>query len=196
MTSDDERQRLVSAEAWLEQIRSASGSRPGGDPSAVHAIKARLEKESDQAVRRQLNLALASEYKVLGKHDVSERIYLKLFNESPDEPMPLILLAGQKLYGEGDPAAAMHVIDQALVAAFRSGNFRRLGLGVKARIALKQGKFSVVEDVIRLLLQLQNDPRGVDVGIERDFFDRLPPGAIDETLALKFAEHARAAGPS
>jgi hypothetical protein len=66
-----------------------------------------------------------------------------------------------------------------------------LALGVKARVALADGQFRIVEDVLRQLLQLRNDPRGADVGIERDFFDRLPPGAIDKTLALRYAQYAR-----
>jgi hypothetical protein len=63
-----------------------------------------------------------------------------LFDQSPDEPMPLMCLAEQKLYYEEDPAAAMPVIDRAIEAADRSGNFRGAVLGVKARLALAQEK--------------------------------------------------------
>jgi hypothetical protein len=48
----------------------------------------------------------------------------------------------------------MPVIDRAIEEAYRSANYRRLALGVKARIALAQEKFSVVEEVLRRLLQL------------------------------------------
>jgi hypothetical protein len=196
MISDEKRQRISSIERWLKQLRGAHGRRGGGDPSIVNAIEARLKVELDPAVRRQLNLELASEYKALRKYDDAERIYLKLFQQSPEEPMPLILLAGQKLHDEDDPVTAMKVIDHALASAFHSGNFRRLALGVKARIALSEGRFRIVEDVIRQLLHIRNERRGADVGIERDFFDRLPRGAIDKTLALRYAHYARNPGTS
>jgi hypothetical protein len=66
-------------------------------------------------------------------------------------------------------------------------------LGTKARIAPALEKFDVVEDVLRRLLELQNDSRGVDITVERDFFDRLPPGVIDETVALQFDDYSRRA---
>src|SRR5262245_29840706 len=142
----------------------------GGDVNLVHAIEAKLKNEPDEATRRELNLALATAYKLLGRYGDAKRIYLMLSNQSPDEPFPLITLAEQKLYYENEPVAAMQVIDRAIKAAYRSNNFRRLALGVKARIALEQKRFSVVEDVIGRLLQLRHDKRGVDVGRERDFF--------------------------
>jgi len=196
MTNDESRHGISAAERWLRQLRRASGSRGAGDQRIVHAIESRLGTELDPAVRRHLNLELASEHKALGRYDHSERVYRHLFNQLPEEPMPLILLAGQKLHHEDDPAAAMKTINQALESAFRSGNFRRMALGVKARIALAEGRFRVVEEVLRQLLDLRNDKRGADVGVERDFFDRLPPGAIDKTLALRYTQYARTAGPS
>jgi hypothetical protein len=90
----------------------------------------------------------------------------------------------------------MPVVDRAIEAAYRSSNFCGAALGVKARIALAQGKFSVVEDVLRLLLQLTHDKRGVDIKPERVFFDRLPPGAINETVARRFDHYSRQAGGS
>jgi len=175
------RQKLEPVNRWVEDARQA-----GGDNHVAHAIEARLESEPDEEIRRSLNFELAGIYKMAGRYDEAERIYLMLFDQSPDEPMPLISLAGQKLYCEEDPAAAMPVINRAIEAAYRSSNFRRLALGTKARIALAQEEFSVVEDVLRRLLQLTHDKRGVDITPERDFFDRLPPGAINETVARRF----------
>jgi tetratricopeptide (TPR) repeat protein len=182
------RRKMEPVGRWVEDAR-----RTGGDVNVARAIEARLESEPDQEVRSSLNFELAMAYKMTGRYREAERIYLMLFNQSPDEPMPLISLAGQKLYFEDDPAAAMGVIDRAIEAAYRSANFRRLALGVKARIALAQEKFDVVEDVLRRLLQLTHDKRGVDIAPERDFFDRLPPGAINETVARRFDHYSRQA---
>jgi tetratricopeptide (TPR) repeat protein len=170
--------------------------RARGDINVARAIEARLENEPDAAVRRRLNFELTTEYEMAGRYDEAERIYLMLLDQCPDEPMPLISLAGQKLYSENDPAAAMEVIDRAIEVAYRSNNFRRLALGVKARIALAQEKYDVIEDVLRRLLQLTHDKRGADVSPERDFFDRLPPGAINETVARRFDHYFRQGGGS
>jgi tetratricopeptide (TPR) repeat protein len=182
------RRKIDPVDRWVEDARRA-----GGDLDVARAIEARLESEPDEEVRRHLNFELAMAYKMAGRYDEAERIYLMLFNLSPDEPMPLMCLAEQKLYLEDDPATAMQMIDRAIEAAYRSCNFRRAVLGVKARIALTQEKFDVVEDVLRRLLQLQNDSRGADIVLERDFFDRLPPGAINNTVALRFDHYSRRA---
>jgi tetratricopeptide (TPR) repeat protein len=191
MNRENDRRKMRSLYDWIDEARHA-----GGHANVARAVEARLESEADEEIRRSLNFELAGAYNMAGRFDEAERIYLMLFNQSPDEPMPLISLAGQKLYFEEDPAAAMQVIDRAIEAAYRSANFRRLALGTKARIALAQEKFNVVEDVLRRLLQLQNDSRGADIALERDFFDRLPPGAINETVARRFDHYSRRAGTS
>jgi tetratricopeptide (TPR) repeat protein len=185
------RRKMDPVDRWVEDARQA-----GGFPHVARAVEARLQSEPDEEIRRSLNFELAGAYKMTERYDEAERIYLMLFNQSPDEPMPLICLAGQKLYFEEDPEAAMPVIDRAIEAAYRSSNFRRLALGTKARIALAQEKFSVVEDVLRRLLQLTHDKRGADIALERDFFDRLPTGAINETVARRFDHYSRRAGRS
>jgi hypothetical protein len=180
------RRKIEPVNRWVADARKA-----GGDLNVARAIEARLESEADEEICRSLNFELAGIYKMAGRYDDAERIYLMLSDQLPDEPVPLMCLAGQKLYFEDDPAAAMPVIDRAIEAAYRSGNFRRAVLGVKARIALAQEKFNVVEDVLRRLLQLTHDKRGVDIALERDFFDRLPPGAINETVARQFDHYSR-----
>src|SRR6266496_2164912 len=120
------RRKMEPVNRWIEDARRA-----GGDLNVAGAIEARLESEEDEEIRSSLNFELAGIYKMAGRYDEAERIYLTLFNQSPDEPMPLISLAGQKLYCEEDPAAAMPVIDRAIEAAYRSFNFRRLALGTK-----------------------------------------------------------------
>jgi hypothetical protein len=164
------RRKMEPVNRWVKDARQA-----GGDLNVARAIEARLESEPDEEIRRHLNLELAGIYKMIERYGEAERIYLMLFDQSPDEPVPLMCLAGQKLYFEDDPAAAMPVIDRVIEAAYRSGNFRRAVLGVKARIALAQEKFDVVEDVLRQLLQLTHDKRGVDIAPERDFLTACRP---------------------
>jgi hypothetical protein len=185
---EEYRRKIEPVDRWVEDARKA-----GGDINVIRVIEARLESEPDEEIRSSLNFELAMAYKMTERYGDAERIYQMLFDQCPDEPMPQISLAGQKLYFENGPAAAMRVIDRAIEAAYRSANFRRLALGMKARIALAQDKFDVVEDVLRRLLQLTHDSRGVDIAPERDFFDRLPPGAINKTVALRFDHYSRRA---
>src|SRR6476469_616687 len=88
-------------DSWIEETRLA-----GGEANLVHAIEARLKNEPDEIARRVLNLALAGEDREAERYRDAERIYLMLFAESPDESIPLILLAQQKFYRESEPAAA------------------------------------------------------------------------------------------
>jgi hypothetical protein len=156
----------------------------------------RIRTEPDSALMRDLKSLLAGEYASQGKFTDAEAIYFDLHRDAPTDALPLIALAGQKLYLEDQPEAALRIVDMALDAAFRSCNFRRYALGVKARAALTLKSFSIVEDVLRQLLQLTFEPGNLDCAIERDFFDRLPSGAVNQELARRFDEYSRPKQPS
>jgi hypothetical protein len=179
--------KLVDIHRWVDETL-----RTDGQANIIRAIEDRMKGETDEAVLRVLNFRLAGEFKSRGRYSEAERIYLMLFDQWPSEPAPLISLAEQKLYFEEEAVAARQIIDRALEVAFRSGNFRRQALGVKARILLKLGKYEDIEDIIRRLMNIAPAPGDVDVGIERDFFDRLPAGAIDAELARQFDRYSRA----
>src|SRR5262245_57719958 len=108
--------------------------------------------------------------------------------------MPLISLAGQKLYFENRPELAMSIIDRAIPVAYRSGVFRRHALATKARIALQLKRYDVVESVLKDILQLTFNRRNFDIGRERDILDRLPPGSIDPEVARQYDKFCRAKG--
>jgi tetratricopeptide (TPR) repeat protein len=175
---------------WYEDVEGTSAGL-----ELVYALKERIDSEPDAANRRELNLILAQEYRQEEDYAACEAIYLQLFETKPDDPVPLIKLAEQKLYFERQPEAAMRIIDQAVEVAYGSGNFRRNALGVKARIALAMEDFKVVEGVLTQIMQLGFEFGKIDVGFMRDFFDRLPPGSIDPELARQYDEHCRAADP-
>jgi hypothetical protein len=162
---------------------------PGMDRIAI--IQARLNRERDAAVRRELNLILAHQYTILFEFTVSETIYLELFHDEAEDPIPLIKLAEQKFYFEQLYEAAIRIIDQAVDVAYRSGNFRRNALSVKARIALGMKDYKTVEGVLQEIMALEFEPGNVDTGIMRDFFERLPPDSIDRDVASRYGEHSR-----
>jgi hypothetical protein len=158
----------------------------GAEEELLDAIRQRIKEETDEENRRGLKFTLSTEYAIQERYPEAEVVLLGLHDENPDEPLPLISLAGQKLYYEEKPEAAMPIINRAIEVAYRSNVFRRLALGTKARIAHALKEYGIVEDVLNQLMQLKFGPGDVDCGIERDFLDRLPAGTISEEVARKY----------
>jgi hypothetical protein len=137
---------------------------------------------------------LAGEYTASRDYRSAESIYLGDFNADPDNALPLINLAYQKLASEHQPKEAMRIIKQALDVATRSGNFRRLALGMQARIALRLHDYRVMEDVLKQIVDMKLSRQNADITVERDFFDDLPPDSIDPDVARRYDEYCRARG--
>jgi hypothetical protein len=171
---------------WYEEVELTSVG-----IEAIRVLQERIDSEPDAAKRRQLKFFLAWEHQQEKDYAACEAIYLQLFETKPDDPVPLIKLAEQKLYFEKQPEAAMRIIDRAIGAAYDSGNFRRNALGVKARIALARDDFKIVEGVLTQIMQLGFEYGNTDVGFRRDFLDRLPPGSIDPEVTRQYDEHCR-----
>jgi tetratricopeptide (TPR) repeat protein len=173
------------AHRWYENLRRTHTS-----TQIIEALQDRIRNNVDGAAARwELNWTLASEYCDRGDHAAAEAIYRRIFDDDPDDPLPLIRLSEQKLYYEAAPEEAMGLIDIALSSAYRSGDFRRHALAVKARIALQLKQYKAVEDVLKAIMQLEFNPESVDIGRERDILDRLPPGTIDEEIARRYDQY-------
>ncbi len=151
----------------------------------------KIEGESDPKRLAALKYILANEYHWQHRWADAEAILLEIHRAAPDEPLPLLSLAGSKLYYERRPEAAMPYIDQAIEVACRTGVFRQLALGTKARVALELGAYRVVEDILQQLMELKFSRESVDCGIERDFFERLPAGTIDANVARRYDDFSR-----
>jgi hypothetical protein len=174
---------------WHRDLVMSNRGRP-----ITPMIEKRMKEETDTFRLRELRSLLASEYAAEGNYTTAEAIRLQEFQEDPDDPMPLISLAGQKLYHEDRPELAMPIIDRAIPVAFRSGIFRRHALATKARIALELKQYDIVEGLLKDILQLTFNRKNVDIGRERDILDRLPPGSIDPEVARQYDEYCRAKG--
>ena len=157
----------------------------------IDELEKRIILETDLDELRTLRELLAHEYRGRGRHSEAEALYLKLHSDQPNDPLPLISLAGAKVYSQDHPEEAMPIIDKAIEIATRSGNFRRYALGTKARVALALKGYEIVEDVLKQLMNLKFVDGNIDCGVERDFFDQLPPGAIDENVAKDYDRFAK-----
>lgn len=174
---------------WYDEWR-----RTAPEVDVIPALEERIRNESDQRRLHALRYHLALEHQQRSNYAAAEAAYLADAAANPDEPLPLIFLAGQKLYHEGNPHAALPVIDQAVAVAMRAGIFRRHALATKARIALELGDYRVVEDVLRQIMALTFTRGNSDIGAERDILDRLPPGSIDDDVARAYDEYCRGRG--
>lgn len=170
---------------WRRQTR---------DIDIVPALEERIRNETDAARLQHLRFLLASEHKERGDYAAAEAVSLADIAANPDELMPLISLAEQKLFYEEKPEAALPIINRAVELAMRAGIFRRHALATKARIALALQDYAAVEDVLRRITALTFTRGNLDIGAERDFFDRLPPGSIDPQVARAYEEYCRARG--
>jgi tetratricopeptide (TPR) repeat protein len=157
----------------------------------VPVIEEKIETESNVGRLQVLRFFLASELALHGRLLDAEAVYTRMHEDFPDDPLPLISLASQKLYDQDGLEKALPFVDKAVEVAYRSGNFRRNALGVKARIALALERYDLVEDILRQILSLRTEPGHVDCGVERDFLDRLPVGVIDEEVRRQYAELRR-----
>ena len=160
----------------------------------VAALEEKIRGEAHPLRLHTLRWLLADEHRARGNFLAAEAVSLADADANPDSARPLIALASQKLHDENLPEEAMRVIDRAVAAALRSGLFRREALGVKARIALELADYRAVEDVLRQIMGLTVTRGHMDIGAERDFFDRLPPGSVDPEVARAYDDYCRARG--
>jgi hypothetical protein len=117
--------------------------------------------------------------------EVIEVIDEMIERETDDVHFP-IRKASHYLYFMDDLDKALNFIDFALRRAYRTGLLRSEALGVKARVLLKLGRG---DDLTRVLEEIMamNMIKGVpDVGRERDFVDRAPPGLIAEDVLARY----------
>lgn len=177
---------FVNLHKWYGQLQ-----RTCADQEIVDEITRRMKAENDEEDVRSLAFILASEFRRQGQYGEAENILLDLTEQNPVEPYPLVSLAEQKLYYEEKPNEALEIVEKALNRARASGNFRRNALGVKARIAEKLQRYELIADVLREIMSIKFGEGRADVGVERDFVDRLPAGAIDPTLLRQYDQFCR-----
>jgi hypothetical protein len=190
-TADAIRQRdsIGDIYSWHDEWRETDA-----EPDIVSALKERIGHEAHPDRLKTFRSLLAQEYRERGDFEAAESVLLASLEADPESPRPLISLANQKLDSQEQPEAAMRVIDRAVEIAMASGLFRREALGVKARIALEQNAYPVVEDVLRQIMALTFTRGHLDIGAERDFFDRLPAGSIDPSMARAYDAYCRERG--
>src|SRR5262245_51084564 len=118
---------LEKVHRWHAEWRNAN---PGAD--IIPILEGNLCHETDPIKRGELYHLLAEGYRDKRDYASAAKIRIRECNERPNEPMPLILLASQKFFDEGQPQEAMRIIQRAVEVALQEGTYRRLALGMKA----------------------------------------------------------------
>src|ERR1051326_1917883 len=178
---------LEQVHRWHLEWREANS-----EADVIPILQSKLRGETEPNGRVALYHLLAEAYSDKGDYASAAEVRIREANERPNEPMPLISLASQKFFEEERPEEAICIVDQAIEVALREGTYRRLALGMKARIALHLKDYHAVEDVLRQIMNLKFGRGNVDIGRERDFFNGLPPGSIDPEVARRYDEYSRA----
>ena len=159
----------------------------GGVPpnEIVAAISDRLKAAKGED-RYELALQLEHFLLIAKRHEEVLELLDKLMVEFPDDERLPMRKASVHLYFSGNFEEALRSIDIALELAYRTGFFRREALGVKARILLKLGRGDELTRVLEQIMAMEMIKGVPDVGRERDFIDRAPPGMISENVLVRY----------
>jgi tetratricopeptide (TPR) repeat protein len=154
---------------------------------AIAKVSARMRKGDDED---QYHLALNLERLLVraGRRDEALSLMNAMIERYPDDVRVPISKATHYLYFQNDPEEALRWINLALKRAHRTGLFRREVLGNKARILLQLGQGEALSQVLEEIMALQITKGVPDIGRERDFVDRAPPGLIAEDVLARYNE--------
>jgi tetratricopeptide (TPR) repeat protein len=112
----------------------------------------------------------------------------QMMERYPDDVRSPMSKATTYIYCFEDYEKALECINSALQRARRTGFFRREALGNKARILLKLRRGDELSDVLEEIMSLQIVKGIPDIGRERDFVDRAPPGLIRKNVLDRYNE--------
>jgi len=143
---------------------------------------------ADDGDYRYLANELAWLLREAGRDEEALQILDDMLQRYPDDVRPAISKANIYLNALDLPEEALRSINVALARAYRTKSFRREALGDKARILLRLARGDELSDVLEEILSLQMVPGVPDIGRERDFVDRAPPGLIRESVLDRYNE--------
>ena len=175
-----DKSRIVELEEWASDLRMKL---PVDD--VIEAVRNRM-RAADGDETYHLTLILKGLLIEVGRDQEAARVLDEMIERLPNDVRFPIAKASLDFYFLHDPEGALASIDEALVRARRTGFFRREALGVKARILLKLGLGRQLSQILEEIMSLEMNEAVPDVGRERDFIDRAPPGLISDDLRARY----------
>jgi tetratricopeptide (TPR) repeat protein len=167
---------------WVEHLR-----RNLPIDAAIRTVSDSLEKV-DGEDHHVLASQLAQLLREAERYTEAMQVLDEIMQRYPDDVRCAMSKAFLYLYFLEEPEEALECINLALQRAYRTGFFRREALGNKARILLKLGRGDELSDVLEEIMSLQIVKGIPDIGRERDFVDRAPPGLIRKGVLDRYNE--------
>lgn len=166
---------------WIRQLRKEIPIE-----EIIDRVRLRLQN-ADADEQFTLELELHFLLTQIGRYDEALQLIENRIERQPGNVRPLISKATHYYYYRHDLPEALKWIDVALERAFHTRFFVRETLGTKARILLDLGgRGEELGQVLEQIMSLDTY-RGIpDVGKERDFVDRAPPGLIREDIVARY----------
>lgn len=174
------RDRAVALGRWVENLRRTLSL-----AEAIETVEER-RRRADRDDSYTLALEVVHLLIAARREPEADRIVDEMIARLPDDVRFPIGKATLRLYFMDSPESALEAIDMALVRAYRTEFFRREALGVKARILLELGRGEQLSQTLEEIMSLEMKYGIPDVGRERDFVDRAPPGMIAEDVLARY----------
>jgi hypothetical protein len=121
-----------------------------------------------------------------GRDREAMQLLERVSGRDPDDVRSLIDKAEYSLIWLNQPEEALRCIELVLPRVFRAGVFRRKALNTKASILQELGQGDQLSQVLAEIMSLEIAKDAQDVGRERDFVDRAPPGLIAEDVLARY----------
>jgi hypothetical protein len=172
--------RIVELYRWVDDLRARLFL-----DDVIDTVRNRI-REGESRDEYDLTLILEQLLTETGRDEEAARVIDTMIERFPDDVRFPIARASLSFYFLDDPGGALASIDKALARARRTGYFRREALGVKARILLKLGFGEQLSQTLEEIMALEMRQGIPDVGRERDFVDRAPPGLISDDLRARY----------
>ncbi|MBR0814920.1 tetratricopeptide repeat protein [Bradyrhizobium diazoefficiens] len=173
---------LIELSEWVWQLRR---ERP---LHRVIDIVGKRAQQADDDGYHFLAFELASLLREAGRIDEAIRTLDQVSDRFPDDVRAAMSKSSTYFWALDQPEQALEYIEVALERARRTGFFRREALGDKARILLRLSRGDELSDVLEEIMSLQMTPGVPDIGRERDFVDRAPPGLIRKNVLERYNE--------
>ena len=172
--------RVLELHRWADQMRSRM---PVEEVAA--RVRSRLQSasaEDQPTLAHILGVFLTN----AERYDEALSWFDMVIKRDPDHVRSAIAKAMIYRDWRKDPEKALEVIEVALERAFRTRFYRRHALGEKARILLKLGRGEELGQVLEQIMSLEMFSDVRDIGRERDFVDRAPPGLIAADIVARY----------